>query len=156
MRVQAFILWCGFFGAWLLVAGPIYQAALELGEEQFDREQLHVAHAGSPSVSPWWWLLPPVGYWLQKRRAQRARREIMAQWTPEQLEGFIALTNKATGWIFVAGGATLLATTETWNLVEHYAWETWVFWVVTVVMLWLSAANTALRLRRRPARVTHE
>jgi hypothetical protein len=30
--VDGVIAWCGFVGAWLLVAGPIYQAALELPE----------------------------------------------------------------------------------------------------------------------------
>ena len=32
------ILWSGFFGAWLLVAGPLYQAALELSEEDISRD----------------------------------------------------------------------------------------------------------------------
>jgi hypothetical protein len=27
--VDELVAWCGFFGAWFLVAGPIYQAALE-------------------------------------------------------------------------------------------------------------------------------
>ena len=29
--MEYLIAWCGFFGAWLLVAGPISQAAQELG-----------------------------------------------------------------------------------------------------------------------------
>lgn len=29
--VHELIAWCGFLGAWLLFAGPIYQAALEPG-----------------------------------------------------------------------------------------------------------------------------
>jgi hypothetical protein len=32
------IAWVGFLGAWLLVAGPLYQGALELREEEVDRE----------------------------------------------------------------------------------------------------------------------
>jgi hypothetical protein len=31
------IAWAGFLGAWLLVAGPLYQGALELREEDVDR-----------------------------------------------------------------------------------------------------------------------
>ena len=34
------ILWSGFFGAWLLVAGPLYQAALELSEEDISRDDM--------------------------------------------------------------------------------------------------------------------
>ena len=32
------IAWAGFLGAWLLVAGPLYQGAIELREEEVDRE----------------------------------------------------------------------------------------------------------------------
>ena len=108
-------------------------------------------HTPRPPVSPWWWLVPPVGYYLTKRRSQLERRDVMARWTPEMQAAFISLTNKATGWIFVAGGASLLAMNETWNLTEHFGWNAWVFWVLTVVMLWVSAANTAVRLRQRPS-----
>ena len=34
------ILWCGFVGAWLLVAEPVYQAALELDAEEVARDAL--------------------------------------------------------------------------------------------------------------------
>ena len=32
------IAWATFAGAWLLVAGPLYQGSVELGELDFDRE----------------------------------------------------------------------------------------------------------------------
>ena len=34
--VDVFIAWSGFLSAWLLVAGPIYQAAIELEEEDVE------------------------------------------------------------------------------------------------------------------------
>jgi len=60
------ILWCGFVGAWLLVAGPVYQAALELDAEEVARDALENAAnrlPPTPQPSVWWWLIPPVGYW---------------------------------------------------------------------------------------------
>ena len=31
---------CGFVGGWLLVAGPVWQAAIELREEEIDQEAI--------------------------------------------------------------------------------------------------------------------
>jgi hypothetical protein len=52
--------WRGFFGARLLVAGPIYQAAIELRDEEFRRSDLEEAAASvepPPRVSAWVWAL---------------------------------------------------------------------------------------------------
>jgi hypothetical protein len=57
--------WCGFVGAWVLVAGPVYQGAIELGEVEVDREAIRsqADATGRPArISPWWWPLPPVAY----------------------------------------------------------------------------------------------
>jgi hypothetical protein len=43
------ILWSGFLGAWLLVAGPIYQAVLELEAEGMETDRIRVAAATSTS-----------------------------------------------------------------------------------------------------------
>ncbi len=70
------ILWSGFFGAWLLVAGPLYQAALELAGENISREDMAgvqpTSRPGEPSG--WWWLIPPVGFWKQRRYAKGSAR----------------------------------------------------------------------------------
>ena len=148
--VHVFILWCGFFGGWLLVAGPVYQAALELGDQDLSRDDLQpaAAYTPPPKVSPWWWLLPPIGYWLQRRRSRLARREIMLYWTPEQRAGFVDFANRATGWMVVAMGAALIAAKETYELVENYEWPSWVFWPMAILMAALSAAHTVVRLRK--------
>jgi hypothetical protein len=75
------ILLSGFFGAWLLVAGPLYQAALELNEENISREDMAgVQRPATTTTRPsgWWWLIPPVGYWKQRRYAQDEREAVMA------------------------------------------------------------------------------
>ena len=51
------ILWCGFVGAWLLVAGPVYQAALELDAEEVARDALeNAANQLPPSARPLAWI----------------------------------------------------------------------------------------------------
>ncbi len=38
----------GFLGAWLLVAGPLYQGAFELREEEVDRKGVEASTAAFP------------------------------------------------------------------------------------------------------------
>jgi len=55
--------WCGFLGAWLLVAGPLDQAVRELEEQDFEHEAIKraMAQVGEPEqVNSWWMLVPPV------------------------------------------------------------------------------------------------
>ena len=42
------------------------------------------------------------------------------------------------------GRATLLAAGETWQVVRHYGWPTWAFWLLMVVMLSVAVLNTAV------------
>jgi len=145
------IAWAGFAGAWLLVAGPLYQGALELREEDVDREGLEASKAsveppGMPS--PWWWLLPPVYYLLWRQRSREYRRAVFDQLSQDQKKQFVSFVNKATGWLIVAFGASLLAAEQTWQITERYEWPVWLFWLLLIVMGGLSVLNTALRMSR--------
>ena len=146
--MQTFILIAGFLGAWLLVAGPVYQAAIELQEERIDQEGFAAATAEiehQPKVSNWWWLLPPVG-WLKNRRRNRAHRDAMMAALPsETREQTVAFLNKANGWLIVAGGAFLLAVKETGELAEQFQLPVAVFWVVIVVLPIACIANAVIR-----------
>jgi hypothetical protein len=140
---------CGFVGGWLLVAGPVWQAAIELREEEFDQEAIEAAKsslAPSPKVSAWWWLLPPVAYFLQARRQRVARQAFQDSLLPEQLKQTISFLNKANGWVVVALGGFLLAVKETWELVSDLHWPQWVFWVLIVVMPILAIGNAVRRI----------
>jgi hypothetical protein len=145
------IAWSGFLGAWLLVAGPLFQAAVEL-DEQGDRRagigQAARQVGERPRLSPWWWLLPPVAYVKQYRRQRDYRRQVFDALTAEQVEGFVEFASVATGWSMVAAGAFFIAVKETYEVVELYAWPLWVFVVLLVVMLAVCAANTVVRVRR--------
>ncbi len=48
--MHALIAWAGFLGAWLLFAGPIYQAARELTDQQLDRDEIEKLRKSSGSV----------------------------------------------------------------------------------------------------------
>ncbi|GAA4354530.1 hypothetical protein [Angustibacter luteus] len=149
--MEAFVAWCGFFGAWLLVAGPIYQAALELQEQDLERDRIHdVSQAvpKPPQVSVWWWLVPPVRYVLHHKQEERYRQAVLRALSAEDREAFVQFVNKATGWFLVAGGASLLALKETWELREHYEWPVAAFWVLAAVMAVLAASYTVGRIQR--------
>jgi hypothetical protein len=141
--------WALFVGSWLLVAGPLYQAAIELHEMEVDREGMHSIAQQLPRPkmpSPWWWLLPPVMYVLARRAGEQNQRAIFAAMTEAQRNQFISFRNKSAGWLTVALGAFLLAAGETWEIVEHYHWPQWVFWALIVVMLGAAVVNTTLRM----------
>jgi hypothetical protein len=145
------IAWAGFLGAWLLVAGPLYQGAIELSEEEVDREAIEASKATVPRPdppSPWWWLIPPVMYVLWRRRSTAYREAALAQLNSAQREQITSFTDKANGWFTVAAGASLLAAEQSWNLVERYRWPHWLFWVLVAVMLGAVVLNTALRMSR--------
>jgi len=149
--VEVFIVWAGFAGAWLLVAGPIFQAAIEFSEQDMEGAgftALAAKYTPPPRYRGWWWLLPPVGYLLHWRWSRRAHREMMQLATPEQRRMFAQLGNKATGWTMVALAGILLALNETWGVKRHYHWPVLAFWLLVLAMTALSAAYTGARMGR--------
>jgi hypothetical protein len=141
----------GFVGAWLLFTGPLNQAALELKEQEIDREGIDAAtHGVQPPepVSAWWWLLPPVGYLLNKRRADAHRRNVMNALAPHQRKQSVAFLDKARGWMLVAAGAFCIAIKETWELVEVFHWPLPVFWILVVGMAIIAFGYTVSSIRR--------
>jgi hypothetical protein len=146
--LNAVIAWATFAGAWLLVAGPLYQGSVELGELDVDREgiggKVVAAQATQARPSAWWWLLPPVMYVLHRRWYKALQRAMLAQLTQTQREQLTSYQSKTVGWFTVAAGAALLAAGETWQIVQHYRWPEWLFWLLIVVMLVAAVLNTAL------------
>jgi hypothetical protein len=145
------IAWAGFLGAWLLVAGPLFQGAMELREQDLDHEGMEAAASGIPKPAPpsrWWWLLPPVMYLIRRRQQSRYQKAAFAALDEHQRAQYVGFINKATGWFTVAGGALLLAAKETWELVEHHDWPLWVFVTLMVVLAVASVVNTAVRMMR--------
>jgi hypothetical protein len=149
--VTTFVTWCGFFGAWFLLAGPVYQAALELHEQELERDRIaettRAVDRPAP-ISPWWWLLPPVRYLLERRRQGEYRQLVLRSLDPELVGQVVDYLNKAVGWLLVGTGGLLIAMTQTWELVEHYEWPTFVFWLLDAVMTALALGFTVSRNSR--------
>ncbi|MEO6117383.1 MAG: hypothetical protein ABIP33_13455 [Pseudolysinimonas sp.] len=149
----------GFLGAWLLVAGPLFQAYLELRDEEVDREGWEKANKATPkpdAFSAWWWLLPPVAWFKQQARNKQHQREVMKALDPHATEQAVSFFNKANGWFIVAGGAALLGVKETWELVEAWGWPVWIFWVLVVVCPILCVVNLAARAIQSERMLGHE
>ncbi|MFD5091599.1 hypothetical protein ACFWMR_13420 [Amycolatopsis thailandensis] len=152
IHIEYFIAWSAFLGGWLLVAGPMYQGALELREESERFGDLRsVKEAPRPSfgkpVSRWWWLLPPVAIAKERRRRAKAHREIMNSLTTEQRRTMATFANKARGWFIVTGGAFFIALKETWHLNHLYHWPLWTYFALVLVPLMLSFAHTSRGVR---------
>ena len=147
--MDVFIHFAGFVGAWLLVAGPLLQGAIELRDEELDREGFERVRTDVrelPPVSRWWWLLPPVAIYRNKKRSDEFRRQTMGVLTPEQRAQFLGFTNKAAGWFTVAGGAFLIFLKEAWELAELFELPIWLYVVVVFVLAVAAVANTITRL----------
>jgi len=148
------IIWAQFAGAWLLVAGPLYQGSVELDELDIDREGIEGIKSSAVGAAPgrpspwwwWWWLLPPVMYVLHRRWTRTLRQVTLAQLTEAQVGQITSFRNKATGWCTVAAGALLLAAGESWQITRRYDWSGWVFWLLVAVMLVGCLLNTAIRM----------
>lgn len=142
---------CGFIGAWALVAGPVYQGAVELDEVKVDRSALMAQAAAVPlpeRISPWWWLLPPVAYVLTTRRQRPWQHQVWAALDPQQREQFLTYSNKATGWFVVGAGAALIAVKETVELVEVFEWPELAAIPLALLAAVLAMAFTVHRMHR--------
>ena len=149
--MHTLVLWFGFVGAWLLFAGPVFQASVELRAEDEATERVHRAADGmepARKTSAWWWLLPPVHMVLSARRSAEFRSRMMSSFTAEDLEVIARYINIARGWLLVALGAFLIALKETWELVEHEEWTTLVYWLLVLVMTLLALSFTGVSASR--------
>lgn len=138
----------GFAGGWLLFAGPLIQAWLELREETFDREAMTAVAAEVPQpprVSTWWWLLPPVAIYKSTKGQRAYRAEVTGLLSLDQRQQWLSFNNKANAWFVVAGGAFLIAVKETWEAVEKF--EIWggLFWILIVLMPVICVILLAIR-----------
>jgi hypothetical protein len=146
------IAWCGFLGAWLLVAGPLDQAVREIADQEFRHESLEAARArvDEPEpVSSWWLLLPPVWWVKTRRRESIYRHQIGEAMEPGDLVAFLTIKDILNAWLYVAVGASLIAVKETWELHESYEWPEWAFFLGVVGMVVFCLGITVGRTRRR-------
>lgn len=148
--MELLFLYCGFFGSWFLFAGPIFQAALELKDEDIERDRIRETAKKVTTVrrvSVWWWLLPPVKVYLESVQRRRWQKEYFRLMLPEDREAFVDFTSKARGWLFVAGGGLLIAGKETWELGEKLEWSHLLIFGVIVLCTFVSLLYTVRQLQ---------
>ncbi|GAA2058990.1 hypothetical protein [Williamsia deligens] len=148
---ETVIAWSGFLGAWLLVAGPLYQGAVELLEQdqRAAAETSNRLPAPPPPPSAWWWLLPPFMLILRRRRSNRYRDDVLARLTPAERAQRAGFLHKAAGWFVVALGGTFIAIKEMGELVEHHEWSRMVLPTLVVAMLIAASSSTIYFIKRR-------
>ena len=146
--MDAFLMGCRFVGAWLLVAGPMYQAGLELEAEDIEFVRIHriMKELAPPPISPLWWLLPPVKLVLSRIAFYRYRNRLVERLSAADLAAMWRFSNKATGWLLVAGGGLLMAISQTRELVERFGWSALAYAGTCLSLSALCLANTLFRL----------
>ena len=140
-------MWCGTIGAWLLVAGPLYQGALELSDVVDDFPVDDESEA-TPGVSAWWWLLPPAAVGMMWIRERRLRRLWESEWSGVERVAFLQFADRAVGWLVVSAGAFLLALEVTWYLAVQSGLSTLTFWLLIVLLTAASVVATAVAISR--------
>jgi hypothetical protein len=147
--MELFVLLTGFAGSWLLFAGPIYQASLELKEEAIEIDHTKFANARRPkSVSAWWWFIPPVKIILERRRNEAVQKELFSTLSKSEAQSLVSFINKATAWQFVAIGGFCIALKETYELIHHLGWSIIFYWIIVVVLGIASISHVVIRSRR--------
>jgi hypothetical protein len=75
--------------------------------------------------------------------------------TRRELERLMHFNEMATAWLFVASGASLIASKRHGNLSEVYDWSRSAFIAIVRAMLAACIAHTILRVQRRQAVLAH-
>jgi len=149
--METFFEWLAFIGAWLLFAGPIYQAALKLQDEDIEFDRIRAAGSKierPPKVSSWWWILPPIKFYKELKRGNINRQSIIKALPSEDVEAIISFNSKATAWLMVAVGGLCVACQESYTLTQHNKWNNIVLLLLIVGMFGLSILNLVSRLNR--------
>lgn len=139
----------GRLGEWLLVAGPVYQAGLDLRQQEAERRRLIQRVAGwrrVAHVSSWWWLVPPVKLYLEQRRTRQQRIQMLASFSHAEVQSLVDYLHKASGWMLVGAGAGMLAFRDTVAFVEARGGGLLVAAVAGLIAAVAAVAAPALRL----------
>ncbi|WP_156324807.1 hypothetical protein [Corynebacterium lactis] len=127
--MDLFILLTTFAGSWLIVVGPLLQAAIELAEAS-----RQARGNASRKYSLWWWLLPPLMYWVSMR--SMAHDSTVTR----------AYRRRATGWFAVAGGGALLAFGSTRDIAILLGLRDFGFFVFYAALFMACSFYTAIRM----------
>ncbi|MFT4186832.1 MAG: hypothetical protein QM613_06370 [Micrococcaceae bacterium] len=143
--------WCAFIGSWVLVAGPLYQGAMELGEFDINRDDFtnHIHQIDPPEhISPWWWLIPPLAYIKTKQIQNPWRKRFFASFNDAQREQFVSFSNKSTGWFMICIGASLIGIDSANSLTKAMEWSNLAMIPLIIFAAIMCVSFTVARLHR--------
>lgn len=135
-------MWLGLVGAWLLFAGPVYQAGLDVEAESAEVDRIRAGlrpQVPMSRISRWWWLVPPVRLVLITRRRKSLLDAAKTSLDADDARVLRGYVRAAQGWLLVGLGAWLLLVREILEAGESQGWPSPAIWaslaVVTVAGL---------------------
>lgn len=140
-----------FIGAWLLFAGPIYQAALELQDEDIEIDRVKLTGAKikkAAQVSLWWWLLPPAKIYMERKRSHKYWTRYIKTLPSNEVEALVSYRSKANAWLFITVGGFFIAISQSYSLAKEEDWNNYLLALIIIFMFFLSILNLVTRLRR--------
>lgn len=137
-----FILIIEMIGDWLLFAGPLLQAAIELREEADGWDDVHKHLREAVKSDDWpkrvsflWWLLPPVKIHLERKRSDKAQSIISRELSEDELKMFRVFGLKARAWVIVSGGAWLMALATSYQVLSQDFGFSLISWLISMILI---------------------
>ncbi|WP_423253187.1 hypothetical protein [Melissococcus plutonius] len=144
--MNAFMDFLSFIGEWLLYTFPFYQGCLEIMEQVSELTKLIGEDTNYKEVSPWFWVVPFLKPYLERRRALEIVRE--RNMNENDLYSLLMFSDRASAWFFVSLAGFFKGTSLTYELFKEYFPHHNPLWIVPIIWLiiTLTIFNAVYRL----------
>jgi len=147
--MQLFITLATLIGPWFLFAGALFQAALEFHESSEELLQLRsrmrdlAKQVALPKeISGWWWLLPPVKFYLEKQRDKIVRQKFREKASDQDVRMSRRYQSHAMAWGIVSLGAWLVAA----SALADWLYEKLAIWLIIVIIIFATYLSLVMVL----------
>lgn len=111
----------GFIAEWLLFTFSLHQAVIELSEQKEALDDIKLASTKYRSVSPFYWLFPPLKVWLEKKRMEKILHDITVN--TKDFDELFGLSNRAIAWAYLAVAEIFISAIATNEVLEIFKVE---------------------------------
>lgn len=152
--MDEFIVFIAMLGSWLLFAGPVYQAYIELHDAELKfveiRKNLYETskQVKQEKISKWFWILPPLAVIITYIKTQNYRDEVIRHLDRENFELLQKFSEKARGWVVIGWGAFFIAVKETYEFVKELDLSYPIFFTLVIGFALSSFAYTLINTFR--------
>ncbi|OFI47693.1 hypothetical protein BG262_08285 [Floricoccus penangensis] len=145
--MEKFIVIISFIAKWLLFAFPLYQAYIELSEQERVVGRFTKKSKKYPKISPWYWILPPLKLELEKKRGIAILSESLI--SNKDFEEAIVFGRKATAWFYVALAGMLEGITAIYELAHAFDYHISFLMLIllSVLMVIICVVNIRHRIK---------